>query len=246
MDEQEQLLERTSSAARERLILPLDVPDGVEAARWIDRLSGEVGVFKVGVELFTAVGPAAIARVHEAGASCFLDLKLHDIPKTMASAAGAAARQGVRYLTVHAVAGPAALEACAREVEGSSTELLAVTVLTSLSAPDLETVGLAGPPERAVLRLAKLATDAGIHGLVCSAHECAALRRALGDGPRLVVPGIRPEGSERGDQRRVATPGQAIRDGASLLVVGRPIRQAEDPVAAARDVVRAIEEALAE
>ncbi len=225
---------------RERLVFPLDVPDLETAQRWIDRLAGEVGVLKVGLELFTAAGPDAIRAVHAAGAKCFLDLKLHDISATMAAAVRAAARLGVEYLTVHAVAAPAALDAVREAASGSPTRLLAVTVLTSLDAPQLDAIGLAGPPAAAVERLARLATAHGLDGLVCSPEECAVLRRALGDDVMLVVPGIRPEGSARGDQARVATPAQARRDGADLLVVGRPIRNADDPVAAARAVVAEI------
>ena len=229
--------------ARARLVLPLDVPSLEEAGGWLERLAGEVGVFKVGLELFTAAGPRAVEAVHEAGAACFLDLKLHDIPATMAKATRAAVQLGVRYLTVHAAAGPAALRAGAEETHGTATQLLAVTVLTSLDALELDAVGLAGPPEAAVERLGRLATEAGIDGLVCSPLECAPLRAALGDAPTLVVPGVRPAGSEKGDQRRTASPGEAIARGASLLVVGRPIRHAPDPAAAARAIVREIAEA---
>jgi len=232
--------ESGASGARERLILALDVPDQASADAYLELLGAEVGVFKVGLELFSAVGPAAVERVHGAHAACFLDLKLHDIPKTMASATAVAVRLGVRYLTLHAAAGPAALGACAEAARGSRTQLLAVTVLTSLGATDLNAIGLAGPPRDAVLRMARLAREAGIDGLVCSAEECAALRRELGPEPLLVVPGIRPEGSGRGDQQRVATPRRAIADGASSLVVGRPIREAADPVAAARSIVAEI------
>jgi len=232
-----------SVSARSRLVLPLDVPDLASAAGLIEQLSAEAGVFKVGLELFTAAGPSAVERVHQAGSACFLDLKLHDIPKTMASAARAAAVLGVRYLTVHAAAGPHALRASAEAVRGSETQLLAVTVLTSLDAAELAAIGLSGTPTEAVTRLARLATDAGIDGLVCSAQECAALRQELGPKPLLVVPGIRPAGAALDDQRRTATPTQALADGADLLVVGRPIRDANDPTAAARAIVREIERA---
>jgi orotidine-5'-phosphate decarboxylase len=230
---------------RDRLVFPLDVPDLETARVWIDRLAGEVGVLKVGLELFTAVGPDAVRAVHASGAKCFLDLKLHDISATMASAVRAAARLGVEYLTVHAAAAPAALAAVRDAADGSKTRLLAVTVLTSLDADELAAIGLAGPPAAAVERLARLAVRQGIDGLVCSPEECAALRRSLADDVLLVVPGIRPAGSERGDQARVATPGRARREGADLLVVGRPIRHADDPVAAARAIVAEIAEASA-
>ncbi|MDH5491466.1 MAG: orotidine-5'-phosphate decarboxylase [Myxococcales bacterium] len=230
-----------TEAARPRLVFPLDVPSLEEASEWMGRLRAQVGCFKVGLQLFTAAGPAAVRAVHQAGSECFLDLKLHDIPATMAHAAEAAAGLGVRLLTVHTAAGPRALEACARAVEGTETSLLGVTVLTSMDAAELSAIGAMDAPEALVLRRAHVATQAGLRGLVCSAHECAAIREALGSAPELVVPGIRPEGSPGDDQRRAATPAEAIRLGADRLVVGRPIRQAADPVAAAVSVLRQIQ-----
>lgn len=232
------------SSAVDRLVFPLDVPDLDDARAWISRLAGRVGVFKVGLELFTAVGPDAVRLVHDAGARCFLDLKIHDIPATMAGAVRSASRLGVAYLTVHASAGPTALRAVA-EAAGPGTQLLAVTVLTSMDQAELGAVGLPGSPEENVLRFGRLAVGSGVSGLVCSPHECAPLRTALGDGPVLMVPGIRPAGAELGDQKRAATPGSAIAAGADLLVVGRPIRNATDPVAAADAVVAEIAAALA-
>lgn len=228
--------------SRERIALPLDVQSLDEARTWIGALGAEVGVFKVGLELFTAVGPAAVEAVHAAGASTFLDLKLHDIPATMAGAVRRAAALGVRYLTVHASAGPAALRACA-EVAGSTT-LLAVTVLTSLDAAELGAIGLAGTPESAAVRLAGVAKASGIGGLVSSPAECAPIRAALGSDVVLVVPGIRPSGAAKDDQRRTGTPAAAIASGADVLVVGRPIRSAPDPRAAARAIRAEIEAAL--
>lgn len=225
----------------ERLVFPLDVPDLSAARGLIESLAPEVGVFKVGLQLFTAAGPDAVRAVHGAGAKCFLDLKLHDIPATVAHAVESAARLGVDYLTVHAVSGPRCLEEASRAA--GDIRLLAVTVLTSMGEADLSAIGLSGPPDRAVERLARLAHDSGIDGLVCSPWECSALRRALGDEALLVVPGVRPAGSAPGDQRRVATPAEAVRAGADLLVVGRPIRDAPDPVAAARAIVGEIEQA---
>lgn len=230
-------------SARERLVLPLDVTDLATARTWIDQLAGQVGVFKVGLELFTAAGPDAVRAVHDAGAACFLDLKLHDIPATMAKATASAARLGVRFLTVHGVAGPSALRAVT--AEAGDTTLLAVTVLTSMDDDELESVGLAGPADSAVLRLGTLSVQAGVGGLVCSPLEVAMLRRHLGTGPTLMVPGVRPAGAAVGDQKRIATPGSAIEAGADFLVVGRPIRDAADPVAAARAVVDEMHAALA-
>jgi orotidine-5'-phosphate decarboxylase len=225
-----------SERAKARLCFALDVAELAAAEPWIDRMHAEVGVLKVGLELYTAEGPAAVRAVRRSGAKCFLDLKLHDIPATVAKAVSSARALGVDYLTLHASSGPAALEAAVEAAQGEVT-LLAVTVLTSLDAAALRAIGFGAPPADAVSRLAKLAIDAGVPGLVCSAAECARLRAELGDAPLLVVPGIRPEGSSLDDQSRAATPAQAIGDGASILVVGRPIRGAADPLAAARAVV---------
>src|SRR5690606_17406700 len=219
------------SSGRDKLALALDVTALPQATEWIARMRGEVGVLKVGLELFTAAGPRAVEAVLDSGARCFLDLKLHDIPATVAHAVSSARALGVQYLTLHALAGREALEA-AVEAAGPEMTLLAVTVLTSADAATLRAIGLEGPPEAAVLRLGRLAADAGVPGLVCSAHECAPLRAALGPAVQLVVPGIRPAGAALDDQRRAATPAAAIGDGADLLVVGRPIRGAADPVAA--------------
>ena len=233
--------------ARERLIHPLDVASLEEARAQVALLAGEVGVFKVGLELFTAAGPAAVQLVHDAGARCFLDLKLHDIGETVARSVAAAMSLRVAFLTVHAATGGRALARAAAAAAGSETTLLAVTVLTSLDDADLAEIGVAGPTGAAVERLARVAVEAGVPGLVCSTQECAALRAAFGPagtGPVLVVPGVRPAGAATNDQRRVATPAEAIRAGADHLVVGRPIRDAADPRAAARAVVAAISEAL--
>jgi orotidine-5'-phosphate decarboxylase len=225
---------------KERLAVALDLPDLSAARAHMERLQGEVGLFKVGLELFTAAGPDAVRAVHDTGAACFLDLKLHDIPATVGRAVEAAVRQNVRYLTLHAAAGSDALAAAASAARGSDTHLIAVTVLTSLDAAALDAIGMAGPANHAALRLGRLARQAGVDGLVTSAHECPSLRRELGPQPLLVVPGVRPPETDRGDQRRVTTPDQAVRAGADLLVVGRPIRDAADPVAVARAIRGAI------
>ncbi len=224
---------------RDRLAFPLDGADLDEATRWMEKLASRVGVMKVGLELFVAAGPAAVKRVHQHGAACFLDLKLHDIPATMAGAAARAAELGVRYLTVHASAGPTALREVVKAVAGSQTRVLAVTVLTSLDTQELSAVGHADAPSALAERLAKVAIGAGVAGLVCSPHEVARLR-ALNSAIELVVPGIRPEGSAVGDQKRVATPAAAIADGADVLVVGRPIRDSVDPLAAADAILAAL------
>jgi orotidine-5'-phosphate decarboxylase len=233
------------SRARARLVLALDVPSLSDAAPLL-ALGEEVGVFKVGLELFVASGPPAVEAVHRAGAACFLDLKLHDIPATVAHAVRSACGLGARYLTVHASAGPAALDAAAEAAEGSDTTLLAVTALTSLDGAALSAIGMASEPAEVVRRLAQLAREHGIQGFVCSPREVAMVRELAGPDAILVTPGVRPLGSAAGDQRRVASPTEAIASGADLLVVGRPIRDADDPRAAARALVREIAAATGE
>jgi len=193
----------------------------------------------VGLEIFTAEGPPAVRAAAALGRPVFLDLKLHDIPNTVEGAARSAASSGAALLTVHASGGPEMVRAAVRGA-GGGVRILAVTVLTSLDAAALERIGLAGPPESAVVRLAKLAVDAGAGGLVCSPHEVAAVREAVGPGPLLVVPGVRPVGTALGDQARVATPEAAVRSGADVIVLGRPLRDAPDPAAAARAIAASI------
>lgn len=232
--------------ARDRIAFAFDVPSLDAGRDLLARVGPEVGVVKVGLELFTAEGPAAVRAVHDAGSACFLDLKLHDIPATVARACAAAARLGVRYLTVHASSGPTALAAASKAVHGSSTRLLAVTALTSLDAAQLGAIGLPPDPLSVVTRLAALAAASGIDGFVCGPPEVAAVRSIAGPGGVLVVPGVRPAGSEAGDQARVATPAEAIAAGADVLVVGRPIRDAVDPAEAARAIAREIAGATGE
>lgn len=230
------------SDPRSRIALALDVPDLGAANALIEQTGEHVSTFKVGLELYTAVGPAAVEAVHAAGAQCFLDLKLHDIPVTMGHSVAQAASMGVAYLTVHSVAGFESLRQAADHA--GSTRLLAVTVLTSLDAAALEAIGLSGGPRSAANRLAQLAWDAGLRGFVTSPHECTALRSALGEDAFLVTPGIRPAGFDLGDQRRVMSPADAIKAGADLLVVGRPIRDASDPSEAAAEIARQVRLAL--
>lgn len=219
----------------ERIVVALDVDTLDEADRLAAALAGHVGVFKVGLELFGAHGPDAVRRIAAHG-PVFLDLKLHDIPTTVARAARRLADLGVAYLTVHASGGPA-MVAAAVEGLGATGSVLAVTVLTSMGRDDLDAVGLGGA-DTAVPRLAALATDAGAPGIVCAAPDLASVRDVVPAGTTLVTPGIRPAGSGADDQARVATPGGAIADGASLIVVGRPITRADDPVAAADAIAR--------
>jgi len=232
-----------SVRAAERLILALDVADADAALGWVRRLGPQVGLVKVGLELFVAAGPELVRRVREAGVGVFLDLKLHDIPNTVAGAVRAAARLEVQMLTVHAGGGAkmlAAAAAAAGEAGPRAPRLLAVTVLTSLEAADLAELGIAGPPAQRVLAWAGLAQRQGIGGIVASAHETAALRQSY-PGLTLVIPGIRPAGAAVGDQARVATPAQAVAAGADYLVLGRAITAAADPEAALEAVTAEIE-----
>jgi orotidine-5'-phosphate decarboxylase len=223
-----------------RICAALDVPDPRSAAELARKLAGHVGMFKVGLELFVAHGRAAVEAVRPFGLPLFLDLKLHDIPQTVEAAARGASELGASLVTVHA-SGGAAMIAAARRGLGGATKLIAVTVLTSLNDDDLAAAGFSGTPAETALRLAKLAVGAGADGVVCSPHEVALLRAELGAGPLLIVPGIRPAGAEAGDQRRTGTPREAVRAGASWLVVGRPLRDAPDPAEAADGIARELE-----
>ena len=223
----------------DRLIVALDVDTLAAAEELAEKVQGVAGWLKVGLELFTAEGPPAVRAASALGRPVFLDLKLHDIPNTVEGAARSAAVSGAAFLTVHASGGPEMIRAAARGA-GPGLRILAVTVLTSLDAEALARVGLVGPPEEAVIRLACLAVDAGAHGLVCSPLEVAAVRARLGSGPMLVVPGVRPAGTARDDQARTATPREAVRAGADVLVIGRPLREAADPAAAARAIAESL------
>ena len=232
---------------KSRIAVALDASDRGRILELARLVAGEAGVLKVGLEAFCAHGPALVAEV-AALAPVFLDLKLHDIPNTVGGAAAAAARTGASLLNVHAgggremmrVAGERAREAAS--VAGfPAPQVIAVTVLTSLDAAALAEVGFDGSPQTAALRLAVLAKESGLDGVVCSPEEIVAIRAACGPGFLLVVPGIRPTGSAAADQKRIATPGSAAKAGADLLVIGRPITGAADPAAAAREIAREIE-----
>lgn len=207
------------------MIFPLDVPALSDALAWVERLRGHVGLFKVGLQLFSACGPEAVREVTRAGGRVFLDAKLHDIPVTVAGAARALRGLELALLTVHAQGGKAMLEA-AVEAAGPDVCVLAVTRLTSLAASLDE-----------VTDAARCAREARCGGVVCSGHEAAAVREAVGPELVIVCPGVRPAGADADDQRRVSTPDAAMRAGADYLVIGRPIRDAADPVAAADALV---------
>lgn len=229
---------------KDRIIVALDTDSPDAALAFVSALAGEVGLFKVGMELFPRGGPDLVDRIREKGAEVFLDLKFHDIPNTVAGAVKSAVAMGVKFATVHASGGKAMLAAAVAAAAGSRTTILAVTVLTSLDDADLASVGFALPAAKAVDRLAGLAVSAGIGGIVCSAREVAGVRAAVGEKIVLVTPGVRLPGDSAGDQKRVVTPFDAVRAGADYLVVGRPITKAADPVAAARKIAQEIGRAL--
>ena len=221
------------------IAVALDAPDLETAARWAGLVTPHVSTVKVGLELYLRYGPDAVASVRGAsGVQVFLDLKLHDIPATVAGAARAVARLRPAMLTVHAAAGPAAIKAAVQAAPDA--RIVAVTVLTSLGEGDLSRIGMAGPVSDAARRLAALAVEAGAGGLVCSPQEVAAVRAEVGDDIMLITPGVRPAGSEMHDQARVATPEEALRAGADLLVIGRPITGAADPGAAAAAIAASL------
>jgi orotidine-5'-phosphate decarboxylase len=226
----------------DRVFVALDTPDAARALRLVEALRGEVGGIKIGNELFTAQGPEGV-RALAGSARLFLDLKFHDIPNTVAGAVRSATRLRPFCLTLHASGGRAMMQAAAEaareaagELEVARPKLLGVTVLTSLDGSDLEAAGQRGPVAEQVRRLAGLAQDAGLDGVVCSPREIAALRASCGPDFILLIPGIRPAWAASGDQKRVTTPGDAIAAGADYLVIGRPITAQADPRAAARRI----------
>jgi orotidine-5'-phosphate decarboxylase len=227
---------------RDRLCVALDFDDGQTARALAGRLKGRCGWFKVGLELFVSEGPALVTAIAREG-RVFLDLKLHDIPNTVAGAARAAARTGAAMLNVHA-SGGREMMAAARDALGGGNDrprLIAVTLLTSIGKEAMADLPFEGSPSSVVLRLAALAAEAGLDGVVCSAEEVAAIRSARGPEFLAVVPGIRPSGADAGDQKRIATPVSALSAGASILVVGRPVTRAPDPVAAVEAIVEEME-----
>jgi orotidine-5'-phosphate decarboxylase len=229
---------------RERLIVALDVPSLRKARTLVDALRGRVGMFKVGGQLFTAAGPEIVRELVEEGEQVFLDLKFHDIPNTVARAAESASRLGVSLVDVHGLGGSAMVSRAAEVLSGTRTRLLAITVLTSHDDDGLRELGIERPLREQVPALARLAQEAGAHGVVASPHEVAAIREACGFDFLVVTPGIRPAGVARDDQARAATPAAALQAGADYLVVGRPITQAADPGAAADAIVAEMDEGV--
>jgi orotidine-5'-phosphate decarboxylase len=229
-------------APRDRLIVALDVPDVLEARRVVERIGESAAFYKVGMELVYGGSLPLVSELAAAGKQVFLDLKLHDIPNTVERATAQAAKLGARFLTVHAY--PQTMRAAVAGAKGSGMQILAVTVLTSYDDADLfDAVYRFGVVET-VRRRAEQALELGVDGLVASPAEAAMAREAVGAGLLLVTPGIRPSGGPVGDQKRVATPAEAILNGADYLVVGRPVTQAPDPRAAAEAIVAEIRGAL--
>ena len=225
------------SRPQDKIIIALDVPDTDGALRLLDSLGDPPALCKIGLELFTAEGPSVIKAVQDRGSRVFLDLKFHDIPNTVAHAVKSASGLGVAMTTLHASGGPVMLEAAAKAAEGSELLLLAVTVLTSMDAAQLSSTGISVEPREQVLRLAGLASDTGIGGVVCSPLEVNAIRTSLGNDLRIVTPGVRPTWAATGDQKRFMTPAEAVKEGSDWLVIGRPITAAENPKEAYAKVV---------
>lgn len=236
----------------EKLIVALDVDTPERALALVKELRDVAGMFKIGSQLFTLAGPQVVKDIVASGAKVFLDLKFHDIPHQVAGSARSAAQLGVSLFTLHASGGAEmmrrAVEAVTKVAEREGTirsRVLAVSVLTSIDAATLSQIGINSSPEESVLRLVKLAEQAGVDGVVASPQEAATIRATVAPKFLIVTPGIRPAGNEAGDQRRIATPAAALNAGADYLVVGRPITAAADPVAAAREIASEMERAQA-
>ena len=223
---------------KSKIIVALDYPDAQSAMQLVEQLVPDLCRLKVGKELFTRAGPQLVEALAARGFDVFLDLKFHDIPNTVASACHAAAELGVWMLNVHALGGERMLQAAKEGVSRATHTplLIAVTILTSMDETDLAAVGLSGSAQDNVLRLAHLAQQSGLDGVVCSSRETTVLREQLDAGFRLVTPGIRPAGSQTDDQRRVMTPVDAIKNGSDYLVIGRPVTRADDPVGVLRTI----------
>ncbi|MGB4598689.1 MAG: orotidine-5'-phosphate decarboxylase [Trichlorobacter sp.] len=232
----------TRDEAKNKIIFALDVDKLSEIDRWAELLADKVGMFKVGKELFTAAGPAAVEAVKRHGGQVFLDLKYHDIPNTVAQAMLAAGRLGVKLANLHALGGPEMMEQAATAVrkqfsDAGRPRLLAVTILTSSTQETLQAVGIQQPVEQMVVRLARLAKQSGMDGVVASPLEIQAIRAACGPDFLIVTPGVRPAFAAVDDQKRIMTPAEAVQAGADYLVIGRPIAKAADPVQAAELIV---------
>ena len=234
--------------AKDRIIFALDVGTIDDARTWVDMLAAKVGWFKVGLELFTAAGPSVIELIKESGLKCFLDLKYHDIPNTVSGAVRSATRMKVDMMTIHISGGKSMIQAArsaaadeAGSIGISPPKIIGVSVLTSLNQDDLNDIGINSPVKEQVLNLINLAGESTIDGIVCSPADLAYVRPHIPKGITVITPGIRPAWAATGDQKRIATPRTAIDAGADLLVIGRPISQADDPAEAVDRIVQEIE-----
>jgi orotidine-5'-phosphate decarboxylase len=237
-------------AAKDRIIFALDVGDLASAEKWVKTLGSNVGWFKVGLELFTAAGPEVVELVTSSGIRCFLDLKFHDIPNTVAGAVRSAVRLKAEMMTIHISGGAEMIKAAVKSADEESASLglarprlIGVSVLTSLSQDDLPSLGVEKPLKGQVSGLVSMACGQGIGGIVCSPADLPFVRPLVPRGTLVITPGIRPQWSETGDQKRIATPGSAITGGADLMVIGRPISNAPDPLDAVKKIVEEIESA---
>lgn len=233
-----------SVSAKEKIIVAVDAPDAGSAQKLIGSLSGEGCVFKIGLQLFTAVGPSLVKDVLASGSRVFLDLKFHDIPNTAKEAVHSAVSLGVDMTTIHLAGGPAMVAESVKAAENTKTLVLGVTVLTSMDDETLDIVGVTRPTADQVLHLAGMGSRCGLRGVVASPHEITLLREEFGQSLVIVTPGVRPAGSAVGDQRRVMTPGEAVRCGADFLVIGRPITGAPSPKEAFLRIADEIEASL--
>ncbi len=229
---------------KDRLIIALDVDTKDKALALVEKLKNEVKIFKIGSELFTSCGPDIVTAVRAKGCGVFLDLKFHDIPNTASRSAAAAVSLGVSILNVHALGGYEMMKKCAEAValeakalKITKPKIIAVTVLTSMDENSLKKIGIDDNMEKQVLKLAKLAKDASLDGVVASPYEAKLIRKELGEGFIIVTPGVRPEWAASNDQKRFTTPKEAVLNGATYIVVGRPITEAKDPLAAAKKVL---------
>jgi len=234
-----------TAPAQEKIIVALDAPDTASALRLLDSLGDSITWVKVGLQLFTAEGPSIVHAIKERGYKLFLDLKFHDIPNTAHEAVRSAAGLGVDFTTIHLSGGRAMVESAVEATAGTDLLILGVTVLTSIDAGELRGIGVERPLSEQVLALVTLGHQVGLRGVVCSPHEIAILREKFGSDLTIVTPGVRPAGSAAGDQRRVMTPAEAVRAGASHLVIGRPITGAASPHDAALQITEEIAAALA-
>ncbi|MDS1029627.1 orotidine-5'-phosphate decarboxylase [Bacillota bacterium LX-D] len=239
------------SKIKERLIVALDVDTLQEVETLVKMLGPHVGMFKVGLQLYTSLGPQVLKTIHELGGKIFADLKLHDIPNTVAQASRVLTSFGVQMLNVHASGGLKMMTAAAQAVEEEAAKkgikkplLIAVTVLTSLGQEDLAEVGLPESPENTVVRWAKLAQQAGLDGVVASPQETSLIQSACGAEFLTITPGVRPLGAEAGDQKRITTPKEAIKAGSSYLVIGRPITKSKNPIETVKAILAEMEEGL--